>query len=185
MQNPFLITRLVFFGKSAFEVAKILVEISLSVPALLVNINLLSIIFTSWNINATLTNGLPSMDIVDRYAMINISVRYSTCRPSHLSVRQLYYSSMHHAVRLTCLKVLRFDCSTNPEASQNYFFQQLALHDCCSNVRGLGPSLYFRLVGSLRCKTYVTHASLQPLRSASVCTDILYVGYFLRWVFSV
>ena len=63
LQNPFLITRFVFFGKSAFGTAKILVEFFSSVSALLVNTHLLSITLASRNINATLTNGLPSMDV--------------------------------------------------------------------------------------------------------------------------
>jgi len=102
MQNPFLITRFVFFGESAFGAAKILIEISLSVPGLLVNVHLLSITFTSLNINATLTNGLPGMGIVFCYAMlVELINTYSTCRHGHLSVQQLYYYSMHPFVRLS------------------------------------------------------------------------------------
>jgi hypothetical protein len=66
MPRPFLIARYVFFGKLSISVTVTSLTESLSLLALIVNLNLLNLVFAAWNANVAVAAGLSCMlDRVD------------------------------------------------------------------------------------------------------------------------
>lgn len=64
MRNPFLIIRFIFFCESRSISCSILKLIVL--PALMIYMTILTIVFASWNVGETISSGLPGASLFQR-----------------------------------------------------------------------------------------------------------------------